>query len=153
MLVSARDGIYENSRSAPSFPSFPSRGFLPLPLFPRPSISLARNLPRRYMHGVHRLVMYFLRYIKPYILWDVRIAMATCRGGAIDCNGSARGDVKERREDTRVTPGVRASDVPSRVGYHNLSSIYFSSCINYFYLILADSGTRYSRSITRLSAR
>lgn len=80
------DGIYENSRFAPvgsvSSPTrlpdsrsrrplfFPTRSFF---LISRPSISLARNLVRRYIQKVHRLVMYFLRYIKAYILWDVRI--------------------------------------------------------------------------------
>lgn len=52
---------------------FPACFFL---LTSRPSIFLARNLARGCMQKVHRLVMYFLRYIKPYILWNVRITAA-----------------------------------------------------------------------------
>jgi len=80
------DGIYENSRFASvglvsfslSSPfSFSPVSFLSVTLLP-PYFSsihfhLARNLVRRYIQKVHRLVMYFLRYIKAYILWDVRI--------------------------------------------------------------------------------
>lgn len=32
---------------------------------------------------VHRLVMYFLRYIKPYILWDVRITVVAAAGNML----------------------------------------------------------------------
>jgi len=73
---------------------------------------------------------------------------------AIDCNGSARGDVKERREDTRVTPGVRASDVPSRVGYHNLSSINLLLSVYKLLLFHLNRPTvTYSRLTMSLSAR
>jgi len=40
--LSARDGIYENSRSAPSSPTLPSRGFLPSTPLISPSIHFPR---------------------------------------------------------------------------------------------------------------
>lgn len=79
------DGIYENSRFAPvgsvSFPPRPlsPRSSCPFPFRRAPSSLFlvhpfpSRNLVHRYIQKVHRLVMYFLRYIKAYILWDVRI--------------------------------------------------------------------------------
>lgn len=107
-LVSLRPGVSRPSRSPPFLSARPTRL-----LISRPSISLARNLVRRrYMQKVHRLVMYFLRYIKPYILWDVRIAAATCRVGRyrlgkLSHGGYAKGT---SREDTRITLRTRASD-------------------------------------------
>lgn len=95
---------------------FPACFFL---LISRPSIFLARNLVRCCMQKVHRLVMYFLRYIKPYILWDVRItavaAAVTCSAGTRYRLGGGRGRmrvgyVKGRCEDTRITFRARASD-------------------------------------------
>ena len=99
------DGIYENSRFVPvdsvsssrphSWTPFflPTRFFL---LISRPSISLARNLVCRYIQKVHRLVMHFLRYIKAYILWHVRITR----------DGNSKLRLKDRRRHANNVKGA-----------------------------------------------
>lgn len=112
-----------------SFSLSPSLSFLlllaaPPLLFPVPSIFFSRKLVR----GIHArtrggstlpLVVYFLRYIKPYILWDIRSSSAVPYGGGIRLltvlTGAAwaAGDEEQGvgcREDTRITLRERASD-------------------------------------------